>query len=226
MSVYSRDPIVSATIAAAFDPLDVTVFATVAKETRGVIYGYGPAKLVEGGVVFTATKQPQQLRVMKDSFGFFRYAPYPGWENFAFEARRAWDEFRYFVGVETAVGTIAVRFENHVDVPPAIPFSQYFTTYIAKSDAIPTLWEAFSLEIQAPIPDSAWTLRVRQASKPNTTVVTAEIDLRRPIPEGGDWWVLLQEARDLKNRVFDDLITSSFREELNRKQLQIGPGAQ
>lgn len=170
------------------------------------------------GFVFRSPDKKRQFQTKTNGFTFNQLAPYPGWEVFFKEAKRLWDEYKK-VAVPVECKRIALRFINRFDLPGSlVRLEDYFRTYVAVSDDLPQLLEAWFFQVQLAIPEINAVVAITQTQAPPAdeehVSVILDLDLFRTesLPTGNEIWDLFKEFRDWKNKVFLDCLTEKAKE--------------
>jgi uncharacterized protein (TIGR04255 family) len=152
-----------------------------------------------------------------------RLAPYTGWEEFIAHARRNWAVWRKVAGWRE-VTRIGVRYINRIDVPSPNETPVAIDGYLAFRPVFPQFdgaqaVDTFAINGQMGIANSPFRLILNAGSTPSPLVRNVsfllDIDISREgnLPHNDDGlWALIDEIRDLKNRVFEASITDLSRE--------------
>jgi uncharacterized protein (TIGR04255 family) len=147
-----------------------------------------------------------------------RLAPYKGWDELFDSAQMAWDDLRHFVG-KPLINRIGVRFINRIDAPaelgaaselvgispsfPTLPNSQLKQSFVQITLDLKDGFQALinSLPADSPVPNNvSWLLDI-------------DISRENAIPIRDDeMWMMIQRMRELKNWIFESLITEKARE--------------
>jgi uncharacterized protein (TIGR04255 family) len=171
------------------------------------------------GYRFQSPDSKDHVQVRINGFTVNRLAPYTGWEHFAKEARELWGLYRT-IAQPQSIGRVALRYINRIDIPkPTISLADYFHTYPAVPDGLPSPVKGFFLQTTLGFDDikSAVTITQThaQSNVADTSSIILDIDLFRiediPVDEESLWRVF-DELRSKKNRIFEECITDKTRE--------------
>lgn len=177
----------------------------------------------------TATSQPigylyrsvdgvQIYQARTNGYTFSRLAPYPHWLEFSREARRLWDTYRS-IAKPSAITRVAVRYVNRIDIPlPLQSFGDYLRTAPQLSPDLPEGLSGYFMQLTFPLIDIQGEGIINQTiiepAKPGVVSVVFDIDIFRMVdlPDSEDQlWALLEQLRQMKNRVFEACITDNAR---------------
>jgi uncharacterized protein (TIGR04255 family) len=152
-----------------------------------------------------------------------RLAPYTGWEEFTGHARRNWAIWRKVAGWHE-VTRIGVRYINRIDVPNPDESPVLIDNYLAFRPVFPQFEGAqgvdtFAINGSMGIAKSPFRLILNAGSTPSPLVRTVSFLLDIDISQEGNLphndeglWVLIDEIRSQKNRIFEASITDLSRE--------------
>jgi uncharacterized protein (TIGR04255 family) len=168
-----------------------------------------------------STDQADIVIIFPDGIAAARLAPYPGWD-FLRERAREWTEWRK--GVEyRPLKRIGVRYVNRIDVPIKHAEIVDIDAYLKFTPRVPDFskWplNGFLMQITRPTALEHWTASITStivspAPLINHVSMLLDIDVFRTehIPGGDtDLWDCIDEARSLKNAIFEACITDESR---------------
>lgn len=187
--------------------LDLAVAASARQEFAGF-------KLTSDGGEFVA-----QAKVNGLSFSVL--APYPGWTAFLAEFEEVWRLWSKAVG-RKPIARIGVRFLNRIDIPQGEDELLQSDDYLNVGVKLPDITRDGALGWQAAavsqIPNTPFKLRVgcgqTEPALINHAAYLLDLDLfcDVDVPQtDNDIWSLLSDAKVVKNRVFEECITSRTR---------------
>lgn len=154
-----------------------------------------------------------QARV--DGFTVSRLAPYSNWEELLSETKRLWEIYSATVK-NTTVVRVAIRYINKINLPgSAIDFDEYLTAGPKIPEGLPQGLIEFLTRTVVPFDEYKALLVLTQAYRPDQSSsshlpVILDIDA---FHEGaydsveGEFWKILDDLHDLKNKVFFAAIT-------------------
>lgn len=174
------------------------------------------------GYKLTSEAGDYVVQARRVGLGISQLAPYPGWTAFTAEFEEAYRLWIKAVG-RKPLSRIGVRFLNRIDVP--IEFDGQLIEsddYLNVGVKLPELTRNGALAWQSAtisqVPDTPFKLRLACASAEGALIDHAsyqlDIDLYCDVdvPQADDdIWALLAQARDMKNRVFEECISSRTR---------------
>jgi uncharacterized protein (TIGR04255 family) len=233
---YQHAPIVEAIINLAIQPhLDQT--ALVELEELGPKAGYGlkspriqvtgqitvgpqsaaSATQVIDGYMFRSSNGQYVLQATLGGITLSRLPPYDRWEPFRNEARRIWQLFAGELG-ERRISHLGVRYINQLELPAGAKMERYLATYPEIAHEIPQIISNYFMRVEIPVTDPDGILVIQQGLLPSTNPETVRIllddDLRFAIPGDVDAWALLEQARAMKNQVFESCLRPEAKEML------------
>lgn len=164
---------------------------------------------------------PYVLQCRMNGFTLSRLSPYAKWSELRAEARRLWDLYRDFAGVNArAVNRVAVRYINGLTLPlPFYDFADFLECPPNVPKDLPQSINGFLNRVGIPIPEAKCFAVVTQAlegpvdSGPTGKAVNVILDIDVFQPDGsqpthGDSiWETLDVLRGEKNRIFFAYIT-------------------
>jgi uncharacterized protein (TIGR04255 family) len=155
-------------------------------------------------------------------FGASRLAPYTGWEAFIGQAQLNWAVWKKIIGWREVV-RIGVRYINRIDVPnpddKPIPIDDFlvFRPVFPKFEGSQGV-DLFAINGFLPIANSQFRLILNAGSTASPLVKTTsfllDLDISQEVelPKSDDaLWSLINQIREVKNRVFEASITDSAR---------------
>ena len=159
--------------------------------------------------------------------GWSRLAPYGGWESFSARTRRDWRAWKRAAGYKK-IAQIGVRYINRLDMPlegrDTIQISDYIAispTY-PETGLLPTM-STYTMQVEFRLPDDKCNLVINSAIvEPvliNHSAVILDIDVVRTedVPQkDDDIWSFINRLRDIKNDIFETIVTDKARELFDR----------
>jgi uncharacterized protein (TIGR04255 family) len=152
-----------------------------------------------------------------------RLAPYPGWPALRKRAEAAWQAWRRSIKPARPIARLGIRTINRIDVPlddrRMFPLETYLNFYPQVPDFSSAGLSGFVMQVTLPTSSARWmtTVTSAPATPPpmlNHTSLLLDIDLYRNegIPdEEPDLWAIIDEARAIKNDIFERCITDETR---------------
>lgn len=152
-----------------------------------------------------------------------RLAPYPGWETFRARVSRDWDIFSKAVG-RPSLNRIGVRFINRLDVPIPADGRVQVEEFLKVWPHLPDMGDSrridnYVMQLVRPLEERCSliinTAPAAASPIPNCASFVLDLDVSREaqLPRRtAELWVLLERVREMKNRVFEALITDKARE--------------
>lgn len=184
----------------------------------------GTAKLAQqpNGFRLNTDDQADVALIFPNGLATARLTPYPGWEAFRDRARANWIEWRRASGVRQPT-RIGVRYVNRIDVP--IEGGQIgLAKYLEFRPLVPDItgqrpFTGYMQQVTVPTDNPPWSATITSAvvTPPpllNHVSLLLDIDLFRTtdIPaDDGALWKIVDDARPLKNRIFESCITNETR---------------
>jgi uncharacterized protein (TIGR04255 family) len=161
----------------------------------------------------------QSVQIKRAGFGFNRFAPYLGWEQFRNEAMDLWNTYRNLFPPDQ-ITSIALRYLNRMRLPfPFSDFKEYLRTYPELAREIDTGLAGFLMSLTLPIADGAVTGTLTQTVEREgwddsaiPLVFDVEVVREQDIPGDEGIWDVLEELREFKNRLFFESITEKTKE--------------
>jgi uncharacterized protein (TIGR04255 family) len=144
--------------------------------------------------------------------------PYPGWEEFAGEARRLWNTFRTLWRTYR-VSRIAVRYINRLDVLPGSGFkdSVKVMPLLPKEFRAPVANYLLRIEFAESVPSRRliFTQALAPSPVPGRAGLILDFDIFQEdgVPtEENSLWSMFEDLRQRKNEVFEASLTEPMKE--------------
>jgi uncharacterized protein (TIGR04255 family) len=171
------------------------------------------------GFLFKSADGKQVHQARMDGFTMSRFAPYPCWNDFRAEAQRIWNIYRS-VAEPSKVVRVAVRYINRIDIPlPLNDLEVYLRTVPKVSPDLPQGLSSYFMHLVMPLQDiqshAVIIETIIDPASPNIVSIVLDIDVFRTIDlpsEEDAMWVLIEQFRGVKNRVFEACITDKARD--------------
>lgn len=160
--------------------------------------------------------------LMPDSLTVSQLAPYPGWEAYFARFQRDFKAHKR-PGTHRAISRVGLRYINRVDIPATgnvVEHEQFVNVYPRVPDAFGPM-VGFSMQVQFVLENigghtNVSTMPVQPVTLGHASFLV-DIDVYKTIttPMTDDaLYVLLQQMRVEKNRIFEACVTQRAREEL------------
>lgn len=174
------------------------------------------------GFRLTSADQTDVLLVLPNGIAAARLAPYPGWPHLRARAEAAWTQWRRFVALRE-IKRIGIRNINRLDVPirdrPAVDFDAYLNFRPQLPDIVGGHLRGYMIQATFPSDRPHWNVSISSsivAPPPliNHISLLLDIDVFRSeqIPgREADLWAVVDEARTIKNNIFERCITDESR---------------
>lgn len=153
-----------------------------------------------------------------------RLAPYQGWETLQEIAQRNYAAWRK-AGADCSVARVGVRFINRLDIPLAEPREfapgDYVKLVVTCPDNLPAgRFLSFSAQVRFEALSPLWVVQINGGVVAPSPLVghkslLLDIDVlrEREIPSAAQkLWSVIEEAREIKNNIFEAFITDGARE--------------
>ncbi len=171
------------------------------------------------GTRFHSNDEKYVAQFSIEGFTLSRLAPYETWGALLSEARRLWPIFAS-AAQPSSFTRVATRFINDLQLPlkPGADFEDYLTTALMIPDPAFQQLTGFLLRYETTDFDAQATIICTQVLQPrdaNAASVIVDIDTfaqRKFDIAGESVWDYLSRLRDIKNRVFFNLITEKCAE--------------
>ena len=175
------------------------------------------------GFRLSSADQADLVLVFPNGIAIARVAPYPGWEHLRERAQAAWAEWRRSVAY-SPLTRLGIRYLNRIDIrlggEPVLDLDLYlnFRPHIPKIGKGPI--SGYMLQATLPTANDLWSASITSTivSPPpliNHVSLLLDIDIFRTqaIPGNeAELWRAVEEARALKNSVFESCISDKSRE--------------
>lgn len=173
------------------------------------------------GIRVASLDQTDILLIEKRGITAARLPIYTGWETLRDNTRSAWQIWK----AETPrhpIERVGVRYINRIDIPfaaPAIILGQYLTIAPNAAPVTQSPMTTFTTQIAFPTINPLWTATITtttlgQTVLPNFHSLVLDIDIARTAKimiNDADLWSMIDEARGLKNDLFERCITDDAR---------------
>jgi uncharacterized protein (TIGR04255 family) len=174
------------------------------------------------GYRLSSDDEADVVLVKSQSVATARLAPYPGWTVLRDRARSVWEIWRRFTP-HHPISRLGIRYINRIDIPvenrPVIRLEDFLSFYpeIPPIGGGPML--GYIMQATLPLSEAKWAATITStlvapSPVPNRASILLDIDVFRSeaIPaKDEDIWGLIDEARGIKNAVFEACITESAR---------------
>lgn len=181
--------------------------------------GQGSAKTDRSsiGYRYTFSNHPSVLQCQAKGFTFSRLPPYGSWEEMSAIAKELWEIYLDIAKPQT-ISRIAVRYINSLPIPlPIADFSEYLNVPPIVPEGLPQTLASF-LQRFVIVDNStgavATVTQVLEEQLPQSNKVTflLDVDAAKTYPLGfaadtASIWIILEELRNFKNRVFFKYLT-------------------
>lgn len=178
------------------------------------------------GYRLVSDNQAEIVIVQPLSFAVARLAPYPGWDECLNKFVSAWKIWKGIIGT-SSLARIGIRYINRIDIPTADTEKIDIESYLNFYPIVPAFSDApmtsYFIQATKPTSNSLWTASITSTIQPspliNNMSFLLNIDVFRTedIPlNDDDLWIILNDARKLKNEIFQQCITPRVEELLDR----------
>ncbi len=175
-----------------------------------------PPTPVDMGVQGYRVRSQDKLTVVQfrmNGFTFSRLRPYTSWEEILPQAMELWAMYLKTANPES-VTRLAVRYINHLRLPPVPDLRQYLESPPTIPPNIPRVLSGFLNRILVQEPETRIAARIDQASEksvdPNLIAIMLDIDVYKRdaiAPNDSRIGECLNDLRAMKNRIFFNCIT-------------------
>jgi uncharacterized protein (TIGR04255 family) len=185
----------------------------------------------------TVDQRPKGCRLSKEdetdvvlikaqSLTLARLAPYTSWETLRDNARNVWNVWIECNGPNT-VSRIGVRYINRIDIPVqqnlGIELEDYLSFFPKLPEALSEPLHSYLMQATIKTKEPYWSAKISSTrNKPapllNHISLLLDIDVFRTenIPKNEDeLWDVIEEARTIKNMIFESSIKDETRELFN-----------
>ncbi|MGH8556488.1 MAG: TIGR04255 family protein [Methylococcales bacterium] len=146
-----------------------------------------------------------------------RLAPYLGWKVVSSEALKVWKVWKRIIK-NCSVARIGVRYINRIDIPcngrEKIRIEDYLTFYPQAPEIGTSPMHGYLIQITLPTHNPLWTASITSKNSPSPLIehmsflLDIEVFRTEEIPiKDDDLWLVINEARDIKNTIFQRCIT-------------------
>ena len=188
----------------------------------GVEQNVPMSKIVTEGISgyrLFSSDEKSVVQFRNDGFTFSRLKPYTEWETIFTEAKQLWAKYVEKASPEL-VTRIAARYINRLELPPSIDFDDYLTSAPIIPKSLPQLASNFLSRITIIDPTSDIKVHLTQALEESVeprdhVIIILDIDAFKTDNYGCDdprMWIKFNELRDMKNKVFFEMITEKTAE--------------
>jgi uncharacterized protein (TIGR04255 family) len=160
------------------------------------------------GLLLQSAEKTYVFQAQVDGFTISRLRPYTNWGDLLTEAKRLWAIYEKHTG-PIAVKRVAIRFVNCFDLPePIASLDEFFQAPPKLPDKLPQHLSNYLIRYQIPDPDTGATILLTQSMDEvaeNRKQFIVDIDAFKDaefLVKTQEWWQLLGQLRDIKNRVF------------------------
>ncbi len=116
-----------------------------------------------------------QLRV--NGFTYSKLHPYTSWTDVFTEAWRLWERY-VAVSRPAAVTRVAVRYINHIEIPPPFCFSEFLTDPPTIPDSLPQTISTYFKRVTVDEPDTRLSANIIQAvDRPDASAMRFLLDI-------------------------------------------------
>ena len=169
------------------------------------------------GFIYTSRNKKNIFQSNLGGFTFSRLKPYENWKNFSREAFRLWSLYsKTFEPFR--IKRIATRFINRLELPlPIGNFEDFLTGPPRIPPRLPQTLISFFSRVVIPEPRNAAVatimLATEQPPNPEILPVLLDIDVFKEVDfdwKGKKTWGIVEDFREVKNRIFFDSITEKL----------------
>jgi uncharacterized protein (TIGR04255 family) len=174
------------------------------------------------GYRLTNDDQTDVVLVVPDGVTIARLAPYPGWEGLRDRAQAVWKTWRDLTP-HHAIARIGIRYINRIDIPVDRRPSIRLEDYIKLHPQIPPIGSGpilgYMMQVTLPTHDPKWRATITSAQVmpppvPEHMSLLLDVDVSRTEDfsvNDGELWSVIDQARDIKNAIFEGCITDKAR---------------
>ena len=174
----------------------------------------------QDGYTFTSKDKLNVLQAHTSGVTFSRLKPYKNWESFYKEAKRVWNIFSEGTH-PVSITRIATRFVNRLELPlPVRDLKDFLTSVPDIPPRLPQQLISFVSRVVIPEPRLGALAVITQASQDRNeddskdiAPVLLDIDVFKEShfePDGKQAWTMLDDFREVKNRIFFESITEKL----------------
>lgn len=173
------------------------------------------------GYSLTSDDQTNKVIILSNSIAAIQLAPYQGWEQVKEKFTSAWKHWKKTSKTQE-VSRIGIRNINRIDIPSINIDRINLEEYLTFNPKVPKFSNSpitrYLMQVSQPISD-LWSVNITstgiQSPLINHTSLLLDIDVFRTdnIPLNDvDLWKTIDEARDIKNKIFKACITQKTEE--------------
>ncbi len=169
------------------------------------------------GYLMTSADGRQVVQARLDGFTFSRLRPYETWEHLRSQAKSLWRIYRQALRPVRVV-RIAVRYINRIEIPvPVGDLKEWILTGPELAPGLPQSMAGYFFRFHLPFEQPRGFVNVIQkidlepTDPPDCVSLIFDVDAFLPLekdPSNDEMWVLFENLRLIKNRVFFDSTTS------------------
>ncbi len=163
------------------------------------------------GYRFTSRDKKEVAQFRIDGFTFSRLHPYTKWEMVLDESKRLWELYSSRSSPQV-IERISVRYINRIDMPLEGDLEEYFTASPVLPKTLPQILRQFFIRLVVREKDLEASIIQTQVQSPKTghVGIILDVDVFKENVKGiseKSIWPTINRMRELKNRVFFELIT-------------------
>lgn len=174
------------------------------------------------GFRLTSNDQADVLLIFQNGLAVARLAPYVRWEQLRDRASSAWREWRRNTN-SRPLDRLGIRYINRIDIPirgaPEIQFDTYLNFHPLVPILGPGALTGYLIQATCPTGSKHWTASLTSSIVSPAPIIghlslLLDIDIFRTEEIPGkeeEIWQVLEEARGIKNRIFETCITDQSR---------------
>lgn len=170
------------------------------------------------GIIFSNKENNRKVQFRTNGFSFNFLSPYTNWEEFYTEASVLWEIYIKELNPLVIKG-IGLRYINRIDLPkPFNNFQEYITNMPIIPNSLPQFYNNFFCQIETPCKNKEFKVVITETIESDTKEIVQfilDIDVFKNIDSNFDFKDL-NKMRDIKNLVFEDIITDKTRDLLNK----------
>jgi len=169
------------------------------------------------GFKFTSRDGKNVVQFKTDGFVFSRLKPYDTWESMSHESRKLWQAYVKLAKPQTIV-RVATRYINRIMLPlPIGDFGDYLTEPPRVPETLPQGISGFLSRVVMYEPEldvsAIFTQAMEQSTNDRVVPIVVDIDVfqdQQYDVSGSEYWDLLGQMREFKNRIFFEAITEKI----------------
>ena len=172
------------------------------------------------GYLFKSVDGKKIVQARLDGFSFNKLKPYERWETLRDEAKELWALY-ITIAKPVAITRLALRYINKIDIPlPLKDFKEYILTLPEVAKGLPDVFRGYFMTIEMLDPKADLCATIIEALKPipvdsKSLPLILDIDTYKNIrlkPDDGSLWLIMEQLRDFKNRIFLESLTPKTKE--------------